>query len=97
MAEAADTTGDSSTRAAHSSADSSTTIMVPTTLEDVAEEEDVFLPDSGADKTTFRTRECPGNNPQTLQTQTETSALTLDSQMENEFLHLTIRKQVSYR
>ncbi|XP_041917099.1 diacylglycerol kinase zeta isoform X4 [Alosa sapidissima] len=97
MAEAADMTGDSSTRAAHSSVDSSTTIMVPTTLEDVAEEEDVFLPDSGAESATFRTRECPGNDSKTLQTPREATALTLDSQIENEFLHLTIRKQVSYR
>ncbi|XP_076143761.1 diacylglycerol kinase zeta isoform X4 [Alosa pseudoharengus] len=97
MAEAADMTGDSSTRVAHSSVDSSTTIMVPTTLEDVAEEEDVFLPDSGAESATFRTRECPGNDSKTPQTPREATALTLDSQMENEFLHLTIRKQVSYR
>ncbi|XP_048118593.1 diacylglycerol kinase zeta isoform X4 [Alosa alosa] len=97
MAEAADMTGDSSTRAAHSSVDSSTTIMVPTTLEDVAEEEDVFLPDSGAESATFRTRECPGNDSKTPQTPREATALTLDSQIENEFLHLTIRKQVSYR
>lgn len=97
MAEATDFTGDSSTRAANSSADSSNTIMVPTSLEDLAEEEDVFLPYGGEDRTTFRTRECPVNDSQTLQTRRETTALTLESQMENEFLHLTIRKQVSYR
>lgn len=77
--------GASSRAAAHSPADSVPVVMAPS-LEDVVEEEDVFLPQVS-----------------TLKSGTETGAVKeawLSSpvkQLENEFLPLTIRKQVSYR
>ncbi|KAJ8413131.1 hypothetical protein AAFF_G00107130 [Aldrovandia affinis] len=96
MAEAADCVGGSLTRSAHSSADSTTPAMVPTTLEDLVEEEDVFLPESnnvGGEGT----EDSSGNATVTLQVLKEAPITERSNQMENEFLHLAIRKQVSYR
>lgn len=87
MADASDCRrGASSQAAAHSPADSLLLGTAPA-LEDVVEEEDVFLPqDSAARSGTAADggvqgdgQACPGK------------------QLESEFLHLTIRKQVSYR
>lgn len=94
MAEAAGTTKATFTHATHSSSDSSNPIVVPTTLEDVAEEEDVFLPDKPIGKTQIKRENNYLSGHKKLET---AAALTLDSQMEDDFLHLTIRKQVSYR
>lgn len=86
MAEASDCSRAASSRAAaHSPADSLVVVMAPA-LEDVVEEEDVFLSQNS-----------------TLRSGTEAGAMQEDAvscpvkQLENEFLPLTIRKQVSYR
>lgn len=97
MAEASDATVDGSSRAAHSSADSPTTVVIPPTLEDVVEEEDVFLSETGHSGTTLKQHECSGNGTERLAVG-RGGALSPEIQTENsEFLHLTIRKQVSYR
>lgn len=99
MAEASDATVDGSSRAAHSSADSPTTVVIPPTLEDVVEEEDVFLSETGHSSTTLKQHECSGNGTGRLAVgRGGGGALSPEIQAENsEFLHLTIRKQVSYR
>ncbi|XP_064831584.1 diacylglycerol kinase zeta-like isoform X7 [Oncorhynchus masou masou] len=87
MAEAPDT-GDSITRIVHSSTDSPTAILVPPTLEELAEEEDVFLPEMVSPCPVFKTGDCPGKVSTRLE---GAGALTADT-----CFH-TIRKQVSYR
>ncbi|XP_024274348.1 diacylglycerol kinase zeta isoform X14 [Oncorhynchus tshawytscha] len=87
MAEAPDT-GDRITRIVHSSTDSPTAIMVPPTLEELAEEEDVFLPEMVSPCPVFKTGDCPGKVSTRLE---GAGALTADT-----CFH-TIRKQVSYR
>ncbi|XP_038846664.1 diacylglycerol kinase zeta-like isoform X5 [Salvelinus namaycush] len=84
MAEAPDT-GD---RIVHSSTDSPTAILVPPTLEELAEEEDVFLPEMVSPCPVFKTGDCPGKVSTRLE---GAGALTADT------CFLTIRKQVSYR
>ncbi|XP_051512149.1 diacylglycerol kinase zeta-like isoform X6 [Myxocyprinus asiaticus] len=96
MAEASDSSVDASSRAAHSSADSLTMLVMPPTLEDVVEEEDVFLCETGHTGATLKQQECPGNGTERLAVTRE--VLSTDIQAESsDFLHLTIRKQVSYR
>ncbi|KAG9352157.1 hypothetical protein JZ751_020570 [Albula glossodonta] len=96
MAEAADCVGSSSASSVHSFSDSTAAAMAPTTLEDLVEEEDVFFSESnnaGRDGTERNSADGSVTIPVLKEgPMTETS-----SQMENEFLHLTIRKQVSYR
>ncbi|XP_036836458.1 diacylglycerol kinase zeta isoform X13 [Oncorhynchus mykiss] len=87
MAEAPDT-GDRITRIVHSSTDSPTAILVPPTLEELAEEEDVFLPEMVSPCPVFKTGDCPGKVSTRLE---GAGALTADT-----CFH-TIRKQVSYR
>nr|XP_046202320.1 diacylglycerol kinase zeta-like isoform X11 [Oncorhynchus gorbuscha] len=87
MAEAPDT-GDRITRIVHSSTDSPTAILVPQTLEELAEEEDVFLPEMVSPCPVFKTGDCPGKVSTRLE---GAGALTADT-----CFH-TIRKQVSYR
>lgn len=86
MAEAPDT-GDRVTPIVHSS----TAILVPPTLEELAEEEDVFLPEMVSPCPVFKTGEVKGK----VSTRLEGAGAA--EQLENDFLHLTIRKQVSYR
>ncbi|XP_055776720.1 diacylglycerol kinase zeta-like isoform X4 [Salvelinus fontinalis] len=84
MAEAPDT-GD---RIVHSSTDSPTAILVPPILEELAEEEDVFLPEMVSPCPVFKTGDCP----EKVSTRLEgAGALTADT------CFLTIGKQVSYR
>uniref|UniRef100_A0A4W5MKP8 Diacylglycerol kinase n=1 Tax=Hucho hucho TaxID=62062 RepID=A0A4W5MKP8_9TELE len=90
MAEAPDT-GDRVTPIVHSSTDSPTAIRVPATVEELAEEEDVFLPEMVSPCPGFKTGE--GN----VSTRLEGAGALTAEQLENDFLHLTIRKQVSYR
>ncbi|XP_029577876.1 diacylglycerol kinase zeta isoform X6 [Salmo trutta] len=90
MAEAPDT-GDGITRIVHivhSSTDSPTAILVPPTLEELAEEEDVFLPEMVSPCPVFKTGNCPGKVSARLE---GAGALSADT------CFLTIRKQVSYR
>ncbi|XP_071013641.1 diacylglycerol kinase zeta-like isoform X9 [Oncorhynchus clarkii lewisi] len=87
MAEAPDT-GDRITRIVHSSTDSPTAILVPPTLEELAEEEDVFLTEMVSPCPVFKTGDCPGKVSTRLE---GAGALTADT-----CFH-TIRKQVSYR
>lgn len=84
MAEAADYTEDSSAQSAHCSRDTSEEPVAPLGLEDVTEEEDVFLLES---------------QPARVGSGTPSRSLDVekDRQQESDFLHLTIRKQVSYR
>ncbi|KAL0188251.1 hypothetical protein M9458_015350, partial [Cirrhinus mrigala] len=78
------------------SADSPTTVVISPTLEDVVEEEDVFLSESGHSGATLKQHECPGNGTDRLAVGRE-AGLSPENQAESsEFLHLTIRKQVSY-
>ncbi|KAK7176285.1 hypothetical protein R3I93_000518 [Phoxinus phoxinus] len=94
MAEASEATVDGSSRAAHSSADSLTTVVIPPTLEDVVEEEDVFLSETGHSGTTL---ECSGNGSQRRLAVRREGGLSPQNQAESsEFLHLNLRKQVSY-
>lgn len=94
MAEASVASVDGSSRAAQSSVDSPVTVVIPPILEDVVEEEDVLLSESGA---TLKQHVCPGNGTERLAAGRE-AGLSLENQPESsEFLHLTIRKQVSYR
>lgn len=82
MAEASDCSrGASSRAAAHSPADSVLVAMAPA-LEDVVEEEDVFLPQ----ESTLKSR--------TVAAGVQEDGLASPAR---EFLPLTIRKQVSYR
>lgn len=97
MAEALDATVDGSPRAAHSSADSPTTVLIPPALEDVVEEEDVFLSESGHSGPTSTPHECPGNGTERLAEGREGEVRPENQAESSEFLHLTIRKQVSYR
>ncbi|KAJ8272350.1 hypothetical protein COCON_G00112090 [Conger conger] len=97
MAEAMDCVGSSSARSANSSAGSTTAAMVPTTLEDLAEEEDVFLPESNDAGRNGAAEESSGDGSVTIQVLQEGPMTETSNQMENDFLHLTIRKQVSYR
>ncbi|KAG1971704.1 diacylglycerol kinase zeta [Pimephales promelas] len=94
MAEASEATVDGSSRAAHSSANSLTTVVRPPTLEDVVEEEDVFLSETGHSGTTL---ECSGNGTERLAVGREGGLSPQNQAESSEFLHLTIRKQVSYR
>ncbi|XP_014030596.1 diacylglycerol kinase zeta isoform X11 [Salmo salar] len=87
MAEAPDT-GDGITRIVRSSTDSPTAILVPPTLEELAEEEDVFLPEMVSPCPVFKTGDCPGKVSARLE---GAGALPADT------CFLTIRKQVSYR
>lgn len=87
MAEASDCSQAASSRAAaaHSPADSVLVVMAPA-LEDVVEEEDVFL----LQDSTLKSRtEATGGQEDGLSSPVK--------QLESEFLPLTIRKQVSYR
>lgn len=96
MAEASRATADGSSRAAHSSSDSLTMVVVPPTLEDVVEEEDVFLSETGHTGATLKQQRCPGNGTERLAP--GRVGLSPDIQADcSEFLHLTIKKQVSYR
>ena len=92
MAEAPDHTGDSATRNAYSSTDSNTMIQVPQTLEEAAEEEDVFLPEIVSPCPVLKPRDCSGNGSGGV-----VGLPMSDGDIEKEFLHLAIRKQVSYR
>lgn len=94
MAEASEATVDGSSRAAHSSADSLTTVVIPPALEDVVEEEDVFLSETGHGGTTLQ---CSGNGTERLAVGREGGLSPQNQTESSEFLHLTIRKQVSYR
>ncbi len=94
MAEASVASVDGSYRAAHSSAGSPVTVVIPPSLEDVVEEEDVFLSETGA---TLKQHECPGNGTERLAAGIEAGLSPANQAESSEFLHLTIRKQVSYR
>lgn len=86
MAEASDCSRGASSRvAAHSPADSVLVVMAPA-LEDVVEEEDVFLPQ---DSTLKSGTKAGGAQEDGLSCPVK--------QLESEFLPLPIRKQVSYR
>ncbi|KAA0723469.1 hypothetical protein E1301_Tti003416 [Triplophysa tibetana] len=91
MAEASGANVDGSSRAAHSSADSLTMVVVPPTLEDVVEEDDVFV-----SETTLKLQQCPANGTERLAPGREGPSPDIKADC-SEFLHLTIRKQVSYR
>ncbi|XP_071237593.1 diacylglycerol kinase zeta-like isoform X10 [Salvelinus alpinus] len=92
MAEAPDT-GDRVTPIVHSSTDSPTAILVPPTLEELAEEEDVFLPEMVSPCPVVKT----GEVREKVSTPLEGAEALTAEQLENDLLHLTIRKQVSYR
>ncbi|KAG7473647.1 hypothetical protein MATL_G00098070 [Megalops atlanticus] len=98
MAEAADCIGDSSALPVHSAVDSATVMMAPPTLEDLTEEEDVFLPESNPAGQCPKKEKSPRNGSTVVQVSNEGPGETaMENQMENQFLHLAIRKQVSYR
>ncbi|XP_066556716.1 diacylglycerol kinase zeta isoform X4 [Amia ocellicauda] len=105
MAAAADPSGDGRSAAASAASaaryqpDSGPSLMAPPTLEDLTEEEDVFMADSDPARLSAAPARSPGNG--TLKVQRMGSggpgAEEPDSPLENQFLHLAIRKQVSYR
>lgn len=87
MAEASNCSrGASSGAAAHSPADSVVMMMMAPALEDVVEEEDVFM----TQNSTLKSRTEAGARQ-------EDALSSPVKQLESEFLPLTIRKQVSYR
>ncbi|XP_064780567.1 diacylglycerol kinase zeta-like isoform X4 [Oncorhynchus masou masou] len=92
MAEAPDT-GDRVTPIVHSSTDSPTATLVPPTVEERAEEEDVFLPEMVSPGPVFK----PGEVKRKVSTRLEGAGALTAEQLDNDFLHLAIRKQVSYR
>ena len=92
MAEAPDT-GDRVTPIVHSSTDSPTATLVPPTIEERAEEEDVFLPEMVSPGPVFNTGEVKGK----VATRLEGAGALTAEQLDNDFLHFAIRKQVSYR
>ncbi|KAK2819660.1 hypothetical protein Q7C36_021306 [Tachysurus vachellii] len=87
MAEAGDCRRAASSRAAapHSPADSLLVLVMAPALEDVVEEEDVFMPQNSTLKR--------GSEAGAVQEDSVSPV----KQLESEFLPLTIRKQVSYR
>ncbi|RXM34380.1 hypothetical protein EOD39_1091 [Acipenser ruthenus] len=92
MAEAASCLGDNAASGAQSSQDSMTMIIVePPNLEDLAEEEDVFLSEADQVGLTLGTEKSSGTMEVDQRTEEDR-----EKQMENQFLHLAIRKQVSY-
>ncbi|RXM36176.1 hypothetical protein EOD39_12200 [Acipenser ruthenus] len=94
MAEAASCPGDNAASSAQSSQDSKKMVVVePPNLEDLAEEEDVFLPERGQVGLALGTEKCPGYGAMKVEQGTEEDR---EKQMENQFLYLAIRKQVSY-
>ncbi|XP_031686572.1 diacylglycerol kinase zeta-like isoform X17 [Oncorhynchus kisutch] len=92
MAEAPDT-GNRVTPIVHSSTDSPTATLVPPTIEERAEEEDVFLPEMVSPGPVFKPGEVKGK----VSTRLEGAGALTAEQLDNDFLHLAIRKQVSYR
>ncbi|XP_034152657.1 diacylglycerol kinase zeta isoform X12 [Esox lucius] len=90
MAEAPDT-GDGTI--VNNSTDLPVAILVSPTLEELAEEEDVFLSEMVSPSPFLKTGDCP----EKVSTRLEGAGGLTKEQLEKDFLHLTIRKQVSYR